>query len=179
MLFRKGFAGQKDAIRTLFADTFTASEGAAEGALIGDLVRDLMATTPADDLRLWSVHEGDALLGAVIFSRLLYPEDARTVFILSPVAVKTAHQGKGIGHALITHGLDDLRGAGVDYATTYGDPAYYVRVGFHPIDEDFAKAPLTLSMPQGWLGQPLSGGAGQPLIGPSRCVPALNRPELW
>jgi len=74
--------------------------------------------------------------------------------------------------------LEDLRSLDVDFVVTYGDPAYYGKVGFQPITEEFARAPLPLSQPHGWLGQSLTGRAA-PIAGPSRCVRAFNRPELW
>ena len=62
---------------------------------------------------------------------------------------------------------------------TYGDPAYYGRVGFHPAPEAEARPPLPLSMPQGWLWQALDGSDPRPLAGPSHCVAALRDPGLW
>ena len=76
-------------------------------------------------------------------------------------------------------GRSDLRQKGVDFVVTYGDPNYYSKTGFNQITEEFAQAPLKLSLPEGWLGQSLSNQDERPLIGPSRCVPALNKAELW
>jgi GNAT superfamily N-acetyltransferase len=86
-----------------------ASEGAEEGALIGALARRLIAETPAEDLRVFTAWEDGTLLGGIFFTRLTYAGDPRTVFMMAPVAVATAHQGKGIGQRLIAHGLDALR----------------------------------------------------------------------
>lgn len=44
--------------------------------------------------------------------------------MMAPVAVGTAHQGKGIGQRLTTHGLDGLRQEGVNIVVTYGDPGF-------------------------------------------------------
>jgi len=177
--FHPGHATRKDAIFDLFNATFSASEGQVEGKVIGDSVRDLMSSTPSDDLQVWSAYEGDAFLGCIFLSRLIFAQDDRTVFILSPVAVKTDQQKRGIGQKLIAHGLTDLRQRGVDYVVTYGDPNYYARVGFGQITEEFAQAPLKLSFPEGWLGQALSPDGETPFIGQCRCVPALNKAELW
>ncbi|MCE5975218.1 GNAT family N-acetyltransferase [Sinirhodobacter sp. WL0062] len=172
-------AGRETEIVALFEATFTASEGADEGALIGDFVRDLLASTPEADLRVFCVQEGGALIGAGIFSRLHFPEDPRSVFILSPMAVATDRQGQGVGQALLRAALAALKSEGVDVAVTYGDPAYYGRVGFAPITDAQARAPLPLSFPHGWLGQSLSQDPMPQLAGPSHCIPALNRPALW
>lgn len=174
-----GAQGREMAIEALFRDAFASSEGAEEGALIGGLAAAMMGGTPPEDLFVFSSLEGGTVLGAIMLSRLVYDADARTVFLLSPVAVHPERQGEGIGQGLIRHGLAEMGRAGVDLVMTYGDPAFYGKVGFRPISERFAKAPFTLSQPHGWLGAPLKGGEPAPLAGPSRCVEALNRPELW
>jgi putative acetyltransferase len=122
MDYSTDYTTHAEAIADLFASTFTASEGAEEGALIGALARRLIAETPAEDLRVFTAWEDGALLGGIFFTRLTYAGDPRTVFMMAPVAVATAHQGQGIGQRLIAHGLDALRQEGVDIAVTYGDP---------------------------------------------------------
>ncbi len=185
MDFCAGHASRESDIYKLFVETFSASEGPDEGAIIGDLVQGLMKTTPSKDLFVWSAYRDDELVGCIFFSRLTFKRDARTVFIMSPVAVKTGRQRSGVGQGLIVRGLADLRQRGVDFVTTYGDPNYYSKTGFRQITEEFAQAPLTLSFPQGWLGQSLlstgmeAGTDDRPLIGASECVPALNKQELW
>ena len=110
---------------------------------------------------------------------MTYAEEKRTVFILSPMAVASALQGKGIGQKLLAFGLNHLRQNGVEVALTYGDINFYSRVGFQQITEAIARPPLPLHYPEGWLGQSLTGGALAPLRGPSSCVDALNDPALW
>ena len=179
MDFLSGHKSRQHQISELFTASFSASEDADEGKVIGDFVRDLMQTTPDEDLFVWSAYKDEALLGCIFLSRLTYDQDDRTVFILSPVAVKTDQQKSGIGQQLIAHGLEHLRKAGVDFVVTYGDPNYYSKTGFSQISEEFAQAPLKLSFPEGWLGQSLTGQDERPLRGPSSCVPALNNPALW
>ncbi len=179
MKLTEGFKGREPELVALFTATFTASEGPGEGQLIGGLVRDLLARTPPEDIRVVGAEEDGALVGAAIFTRLTYPEDDRAVVLLSPLAVAPDRQGHGIGQALLAHALDALRAEGIEIALTYGDPAYYGRAGFAPVTEAQASAPLPLSLPQGWLGLSLTGGPMPALRGPSRCVPALQRPELW
>jgi predicted N-acetyltransferase YhbS len=100
-------------------------------------------------------------------------------FILSPAAVHTNYQGKGVGQKLINFGIGQLREKGVKLAFTYGDPDFYSKVGFQRITEDVAKAPLDLKQPEGWLCQSLDGGDIEPVPGNSNCVMALNKPEYW
>lgn len=174
-----GAGGREREIVDLFATTFTASEGAEEGALIGSLARDLLDRTPPGDIRVFTASENGALAGAVIFTRLRYAGDARTVVLLSPMAVTPRRQGRGIGQALIRHGLDALRAEGADVALTYGDPAFYGKVGFVPVTEATAPPPQPLSHPAGWIGQALAGGDLAPLTGPVTCAAALDDPAYW
>lgn len=175
MDFTNNYANSTDDITRLFQASFAASEG----EVIAGLVAGMFATVPEQDIFVFSALEGAQQLGAIIFTRMRYPQDDRTVFILSPVAIATDQQGKGIGQALIRHGLDHLRAQGVDVVLTYGDINFYAKVGFAQITEDTAAAPLPLSYPEGWLGQALTGGAFVPLKGGSSCVPALSDPALW
>jgi predicted N-acetyltransferase YhbS len=177
--FSTGFEGREREIVDLFTATFTASEGAEEGALIGELAHNLLRGTDAEDLFVFTAEDGGLIVGGIVFSRLTYDRDERTVFVLAPVAVASEHQGKGIGQRLIVHGLAGLREAGVDIVLTYGDPAFYGRVGFRPITETFARAPFALNHPEGWLGQSLTGRELTPLRGTVRCVEALNDPAFW
>jgi predicted N-acetyltransferase YhbS len=179
MEFLTGHKGREAEIIDLFTATFTASEGEEEGALIGELVRNLLGGTAQKYLFVFTAEEDGRIVGGIVFSRLTYEQDERTVFVLAPVAVATARQGKGIGQSLLTHGLAALRSAGVDIAMTYGDPNYYAKVGFTPISEADAQTPFRLSHPEGWLGQSLTDRPMTPLKGPSRCVEALNDRVFW
>ena len=179
MEMSKGFKGQEEEIIDLLAATFAVSEGTEEGALIGDLTRNLLGMTSDADIQVYTAREKRSLVGAIIFSRLTYDQDDRTVFVLGPVGVETDCQGRGIGQRLIACGLSGLRKSGVDIAVTYGDPNYYSKVGFRPITEQFARAPFKLKHPQGWLGQSLTDRRLKPLTGPSRCVEAFHRPDFW
>lgn len=179
LVFSSDHNNRADGIATLFERTFTASEGAQEGQLIGTLARNMIAKTMDDDLFVFSSWDGDALTGCIMFSRLRFEQDDRTVFVLAPVAVATDRQGHGIGQKLLTYGLDALRSNGVDVAITYGDPNYYCKVGFAQITEEIAKAPLKLAHPEGWLGQSLTDQPLVPLRGPSHCVEALNSADYW
>ena len=179
MRFNDTYKEDTDEIVTLFASTFANSEGEEEGRIIGQLANDLLSKTGEKDIFVFSALDEGALAGAIAFTRLTFPDDPRTVFLLSPVAVATTHQGKGIGQKLIAHGLGVLRENGVDAVLTYGDINFYARVGFAQISEEMAKAPLPLQYPEGWLGQSLSSPELKPLAGPSYCVEAFNDPSYW
>ncbi len=179
MEFTAEYKDHIDEIVGLFAAAFADSEGPEEGQVIGALARNLIQNTNPDDIFVYSARDDDELVGCIVFSRMTFAQDERRVFILSPVAVKTNQQGKGTGVALLTYGLRALRGNGVDVAITYGDPKYYVKVGFAPITDQDAKPPFTLRQPEGWLAQSLTQRRLDPLKGASHCVDALNNPDYW
>jgi putative acetyltransferase len=166
-------------IVALFTASFTASEGAAEGRLIGGLTHDLLVNTPEADRVVYTAREGGVLAGCIVFSRMRYDGDDRSVFLLAPVAVAPDRQGRGVGQRLLAEGLDAMAGRGVDVALTYGSPDYYGRVGFRPISEEQARAPCPLSYPEGWLARPLSDRPFAPLKGAARCVAAFDNPDYW
>jgi predicted N-acetyltransferase YhbS len=178
MEFRHHKPSDSSAIERLFVRVFTASEGAAEGARIGELARNLMASTDREDLHGFVAVDEDQIVGAIFFSRLTFEEDV-DAFILAPVAVDGAHQGQGVGQALIAHGLREMRKRGVAFVTTYGDPNFYAKVGFHPLSQDRVAAPFELSQPEGWLGQALTVQAIETIPGRCSCVAALNDPAYW
>lgn len=174
-----GWCGREDEIAELFCRTFSVSEGAEEGEVVGRLARDLLATTPEGDLRVFLARQDAALGGCIIFTRLTFREDARRVFLLSPVAVAPEVQGRGLGQRLISHALGALRVEAADVAVTYGDPGFYGRVGFVPVTVDQVPPPQPLGQPEGWLAQALTGGPLAPFVGPARCAPALDDPAYW
>ena len=162
----------------LFTEVFAAAANHSEGELIGDLVDDLIRTTESQDLIGFITELNDELVAAVFFSRFIVPSQQQT-FLLSPVAVATKQQGKGIGQRLIQHGLKHLKTFGTDLVFTYGDPRFYSKLGFESISEDRVKAPLILSQPEGWLAQSLSGESVPAMSGACRCVSALNHQKYW
>ena len=165
-------------IETLFLSTFTDSEGESEGRLISNLVRELISDTDGQDLFGFVAVDDSTLIGAIFFSRLTFGDEL-DAFMLSPVAVHSDHQGKGVGQALINHGLQTLKEHGVEVIVTYGDPAFYSKVGFSPLSEEVVKAPLKLSHPEGWLGQSFTDQSIKPISSACKCVKAFDNPAYW
>ena len=165
-------------IKQLFTKVFSDSEGQAEGLLIGNLVYDLMTATDAHDFYGFVATENEQIIGSIIFSKLTFESEV-IAFILSPVAIHTNYQGKGIGQKLINFGINHLKENGVALVFTYGDSKFYSKVGFSLITEKLTKAPLKLTYPEGWLGQSLISDEIEPIVGSSYCVQALNKPEYW
>jgi len=168
----------KEEVASLFTSVFSSSEGEQEGRLIGSLASALAART--DNQRIIGVgaYEDGSMIGAIFFTRLRFDEPIEA-YMLAPVAVSTAHQGRGIGQALIRFGLDELKDRSVTLVVTYGDPAFYSKAGFQTLSEDVIQAPLPLSMPEGWLGQPLSGKAIPILKSRPACVQEFDNPDYW
>lgn len=92
-----------------------------------------------DDLReagaLWLSHV--AILDGEIAGHCAYSlatiDDGETIhdcLALGPIAVHPAHQGAGIGGAMIRAGIAALRQAGVGLLFLVGSPDYYPRFGF-------------------------------------------------
>jgi predicted N-acetyltransferase YhbS len=168
----------RDALTSLFTSVFTASEGHREGRLIGKLAAALSSGIDNQDIICFGTYEDASIIGSIFFTRLSFSEDI-PVYLLAPVAVSTAHQGRGVGQALIRHGLDEMKKRAVSVVTTYGDPAFYAKLGFQPLSEKQLPAPLTLSMPQGWLGQSLTDQPIPTFVDRPTCVQALDDPVYW
>ncbi|MGB0663068.1 MAG: GNAT family N-acetyltransferase [Pontibacterium sp.] len=167
-----------DAFISLFQETFAASEGANEGDMLKSLVKQLLDTTEANALFGFVAIENDQVVGGVLFSRLILSSH-QNAFMLSPLAVHPSFQKQGVGQGLVCHALGELKAAGVSLVVTYGDPAFYQKVGFEALSEDTLAAPHPLSQPIGWLAQTLDGSDIQPTQDRCECVAAFNNPELW
>lgn len=168
----------QDEVTSLFTSVFTSSEGEKEGRLIGNLASELISGTDNQEIICFGTYEGESIIGSIFFTRLRFKE-AIQVYMLAPVAVSTEHQGKGVGRALINHGLNALTNRSVAVVVTYGDPSFYVKVGFRALSEDVIQAPLDLSMPGGWLGQSLTGEPIPTISQRPTCVNEFNDPAYW
>jgi predicted N-acetyltransferase YhbS len=165
-------------IEALFTRTFSDSEGQAEGELIGRLTHELMTRTETEDIFGFVATEQEQIVGCIFFTRLSFDSPIKA-FLLSPVAVDTDHQGKGVGQKLINFGIKRLGELGAELVFTYGDPNFYSKVGFKHVPQEVAEAPFELVHPDGWLGQSLNGVSIKPLLGRARCVEPFNDPQYW
>ena len=170
--------GNNEEIKQLFVKTFSDSEG--ERVRLSHRLREAKcaARTAGHDFYCFVATENEQIVGSIIFSRLSF-DSKINAFLLSPVAVNTSCQGKGIGQKLINFGLGSLKENGVELAFTYGDPNFYSKVGFIPITENIVKAPLKLTHPEGWLGRSLVSDEIKQIPGKSYCVEAFNKPDIW
>ncbi|MBM7856631.1 GNAT family N-acetyltransferase [Lentzea nigeriaca] len=120
------------------------------GHAVGDLVGSLRDTiTPQSGLSLLAELDGQ-VVGHVMFTRCLLDAPARLVDVqvLSPVGVLPEFQRRGIGSALIRHGLETLAERAVPVVFLEGNPAYYSRFGFVR-GEDLGFRKPSLRIPDG------------------------------
>lgn len=165
-------------ISALFTSVFTSSEGQVEGQAVGSLAGELSEVIDNKSILCFATYEENSIIGCLFFTQLYFKHTV-SVFMLSPVAVSTSHQGKGIGQSLINFSLSELKSRAVDVAITYGDPSFYSKVGFSSLAEEVLQAPLTLSMPEGWLGMSLTESEIPQLNEKPTCIEAFNKPSLW
>ena len=178
MEFRHLEPNDASVIEKLFFSVFSKSEGKQEGAQISRLAKELIACTDSQDIHSFVAVDLEQIVGAIFFSRLTFNRPLNA-FILSPVAVHSDHQGEGIGQALIAHGLREMKLQGMSFVATYGDPAFYSKVGFRSISKDAIRPPHELSQPEGWLGQSLTDDSLETISGRCSCVKALDNPAYW
>ena len=165
-------------VTELFTSVFASSEGEEEGKLIGSLASKLSLNIDNDEIICFGAYENESLIGSIFFTRLRFNESL-LVYMLAPVAVNTKHQGKGVGKALIKYGLSELKKRSVNVAVTYGDPSFYSKAGFQPLSENVIKAPVKLSMTEGWLGQSLTAEPIPTINERPTCVKEFNDPVYW
>ncbi len=171
-------SSKQNEVKDLFTSSFTAAEGEEEGMLVGKLAGTLAADIDNENIICMGAYDNQLLVGAIFFTRLNFG-DSTKAYMLAPVAVSTNFQKKGVGQALINHGLNELKKRSVSFAVTYGDPAFYSKVGFKPLSEELIKAPLTLSMPFGWQGCTLTDTPILAISTRPTCVIAFNDPIFW
>ncbi len=83
-----------------------------------------------DDVVLEMVAEADgAVAGHILFSRL-WADHHGLFAALAPLSVRPDRQNTGLGSALVTSGLTNIREYGCHGVLVLGDPAYYGRFGF-------------------------------------------------
>lgn len=103
-----------DEVIQLFYSTFRASENEEEAIAVSGLVTNYLQNYPRKDLKGFVALNGGQIVGCVFFSQLNFNKSDKNLIILSPMAVKTDFQGKGIGQELIRHAHQELRKVGVN-----------------------------------------------------------------
>ncbi|AJD49192.1 acetyltransferase [Isoalcanivorax pacificus W11-5] len=76
--------------------------------------------------------EDEQVVGHVALSPVTISSGVTGWYGLGPISVWPAHQGRGIGSALMHAALAALRQHGAAGCVLLGDPGYYARFGFRP-----------------------------------------------
>jgi putative acetyltransferase len=118
--------GDDAAVRQVVSEAF-----GDRGETVAALVEDLRATHARAEL---VTEEDGAVVGHVLLSRSWV--DARRalveVLVLSPLSVAPAHQGRGVGTALVEAAIAEARLLGAPALFLEGSPAFYSSRGFEP-----------------------------------------------
>lgn len=74
------------------------------------------------------------IIGHVALSPVTISDGSSDWYGLGPISVMPNQQGKGIGSALMNAALAKLKSLNANGCVLLGDPNYYCRFGFNPID---------------------------------------------
>ena len=151
---REERAGEEAAIREMVTRAFIGhpySDGDEQDVIDrlradGDLLLSLVAIDDASG----------AIIGQITYSPAILANGDTDWVVLGPIAVEPAHQGKGIGRALIERGETIMRERGAKGITVLGDPQIYSRFGFE------TGTAMWLAGELGWAFQVKSLGAPIP-----------------
>lgn len=101
---------------------------------VADLVAALRASPDWIDGLSFVAEEAGRVVGHMLFTRAVLDAPRRLVdvLVLAPVSVATPHQGRGIGSALIRHGLAEAARRHEPLVFLEGSPGFYARFGFEP-----------------------------------------------
>lgn len=98
---------------------------------------------PADGLS-FVIRENETLRGCLKFWRVAVDGD-RPALLLGPLAIEPAERGRGLGVALVRHGLAAACSRGHEIVFVSGEPDYYARFGFRPAAEFGLTAAVTVA----------------------------------
>lgn len=146
MEIREELQSDVAAVQKLHRAAFAHQADQVDG-LVHDLRRSL---TSEPGLSLVAVDEGDEVVGHALFTRNLLdaPSQLVDVQVLSPVGVRPDAQRRGVGGALIRHGISTLAARAVPAVFLEGSPDYYSRFGFERgADHSFRRPSLRIPKP--------------------------------
>jgi putative acetyltransferase len=147
MRIRDAIPQDRDAIERVYRSAFPPDEWEPAAELAVALLDEV--TTPATVNLV--AEDDERVVGHVAFSPVFDAGDqAHLGTLLAPLAVDAGCQRRGVGTALVRHGIDQLTAAGTNVVLVYGDPAYYGRFGFTPEAGADYLPPYPLEFPFGW-----------------------------
>ncbi len=169
----------RKAILQIHRDTFDASEAEE----IADLVDHMLDDKTARPCFSFVALAQDTIVGHILFSNVTIGNTAPGIRaqILAPLAVLPDYQNKGIGTALIKHGLEHLKASDIDLVFVLGHPGYYPRCGFKPAGTPGFEAtyPVPDEHADAWMVQALHEGVIGKVKGKIHCCDALDQPKYW
>lgn len=117
----------------------------------------------------------DRVVGHILFSPVTVETgDGELVGIgLAPLAVLPEFQNRGVGSALVEHGLERCREAGHRFAIVLGHPDYYPRFGFVPASRFGIKSKYD-TPDEHFMAMELREGALQNQAGMARYQPEFD-----
>ncbi|MFI1535294.1 GNAT family N-acetyltransferase [Streptomyces anandii] len=129
MDLREELPGDRQDVREVHLRAF-GDHGLVVAGLV-DSLRDMV--TPENGLSLVAEQDGQ-VVGHVMFTRSLLDAPRRLVDVrvLGPLGVRPELHKRGVGSALVRHGLGILAEREVPLVFVEGDPGYYSRFGFAP-----------------------------------------------
>lgn len=128
VLIRPATAADRDDVRRVVREAF----GEDEGPQVVELLTALEAT---GKVAVSLVAELDGEVVGHVQLNASWVDARRAlvdVLVLSPLSVAPAHQGRGIGGALVAGAITRARDAGAPALFLEGSPAYYSERGFEP-----------------------------------------------
>jgi predicted N-acetyltransferase YhbS len=165
------------------SDLAMSAFGIAEGPEIVQLIGDLSADVTAQPVLSLVAVINESVVGHVLFSavRLEPPGQNISATILAPLAVRPDFQSQGIGGQLISEGLRQLSGSGVDLVFVLGHPGYYPRFGFSAAGIKGFQAPYPIppKNAEAWMVLELRPGIIGITSGQVICADALADPRYW
>lgn len=78
--------------------------------------------------------DGGRIVGHVALSPVVISDGSEGWYGLGPIAVVPDVQGKGIGSRLMRAAVEELKSINAKGCVLLGDPGYYHRFGFEPVD---------------------------------------------
>lgn len=78
--------------------------------------------------------QGDNVVGHIAVSPVSISDGTDSWYGLGPISVDPAQQGGGIGSKLMNAAIDELKKIGAKGCVLLGDPNYYSRFGFKPME---------------------------------------------
>ena len=171
-------------LQTILEVELTAFNGSKKlKTLLTDLLEDPTAEPYISLLAL----DGDKAVGHILFTKArIRPNPGFCNFksnasIMGPVAVIPEYRQQGIGKALISKGIDELRDRGIDHCFTLGHSRFRPGFGFKPnaADAGFpAPFPVTEEYQDAWMWLNVTNKSDDEK-GKVICANAIMRPTYW